>query len=234
MFNKLCNWFTQWLVLWVLLAGMLGYFYPNFLIIFKPYTEWLFTFTMFGIGCVLTIKDFLPILKKPQEVILGVIAQFTIMPFLGFTLAKLINLSPEITLGVILVGSVPGAMASNVISYLANADVAYSVALTSVSTFLSPLLTPTFVYIFAHSIIQIKFLEMFFSIIRMVIFPLISGMMLRHFLKERIKRIKSLFPALSCVFIAFICGLVVALNKDYLKKITHLIFLVVFFHNFLG
>jgi len=232
--NKFFERFTQLLVLWVILLGILGYFFPKTLIIFKNYTEWFFAFTMFGIGAVLSLADFKPILRKPQLVFLGTLAQFMIMPFLGFILARVLRLKSDLAVGVILVGAVPGAMASNVISYLASADVAYSVALTSLSTFLSPLLTPFFTYIFAHTFIQIKFWQMFFSIIKMVILPLILGMGTRYIFGKRIEKISKIFPAFSSIFIAFICGLVVALNRDYLKNITGIIFLVVFLHNFFG
>jgi len=234
MLNKIADRFTHLLVLWVILAVALGYFCPGCLIIFKPYTEWLFMLTMFGIGMVLHFADFQPIIKKPYLVLLGTLAQFSIMPLLGFSIAKFLKLPQALSVGLILVGSVPGAMASNVICYLAQADVAYSVALTSTSTFLSPILTPLLVYIFAHSIIQVNFWQMFFSIIKMVIIPLILGMFIRHFLKEKIEKIIKIFPALSSLFIAFICGLVVALNKDYLAGITFLVFVAVFLHNFLG
>lgn len=220
--------------MWVLVAVAVGYICPKWLVVFKPFTEWFFAFTMFGIGAVLTLEDFEPVFKKPQMVLLGTLAQFAIMPFLGFLISRLLSLSPELALGVILVGAVPGAMASNVISYLAKADVAYSVALTSASTFLAPLLTPTFTYIFAHSIIQIKFWEMFFSIIKMVIVPLILGMTVKHYFKAKMEGAVKLFPAMSSLFIAFICGLVVALNKNYLAGVTFLIFWAVFLHNFFG
>lgn len=200
MLNRLADGFTRLLVVWVLLAAGMGYFCPQYLVVFKPYTEWFFAFTMFGIGVVLTLQDFTPVFKKPQLVLLGTLAQFAIMPFLGFLVSKFLRLPPALAVGVILVGAVPGAMASNVISYLAKADVAYSVALTSTSTFLSPLLTPTFVYIFAHSIIQIKFWEMFLSILKMVIIPLLVGMTVKHYFKKKIEAVVKLFPALSSTF----------------------------------
>jgi len=234
MFNKLCDLFTRLLVLWVILAGVVGYFFPGALVIFRPHIDWLFAFTMLGIGAVLTVEDFKPIFRKPQTVLLGTLAQFGIMPALGFLIAKLLNLPPDLALGVILVGAVPGAMASNVISYLAKADVAYSIALTSASTFLSPILTPAFTYIFARTFIEIKFWPMFFSIIRMVILPLLLGLGVKHYFRGSVEKITKVFPAMSALFIAFICGLVVALNRDYLATLSLVIFVAVALHNFLG
>ncbi len=234
MLNRITGIFTKLLVVWVLGMVAVGYYRPSLLTIFKPHVDWLFAFTMFGIGAVLTLKDFEPVFKRPHTVLLGTLAQFAIMPLAGFLIAKGLKLPPELMLGVILVGAVPGAMASNVISYLARADVAYSVALTSVSTFLAPVLTPALTYIFANSFIAIPFWPMFLSIIKMVIAPLALGMALRRLVKDRIDGFIGIFPALSTVFIAFICGLVVALNKEYLAGITFLIFLAVFLHNAFG
>lgn len=226
--------FSRLMVLWVILAGVIGYFYPPALTIFKPYKDWFFMFTMAGIGVVLNIEDFIPIVKRPYWVLLGTIAQFAIMPLLGFLIAKGLQLPPNLAIGVILVGSTPGAMASNVISYMAGADVAYSVALTSTSTLLSPLLTPLCTYIFGSVYISVPFWDMFMSIIKMVILPLMVGFGIRYLLKERINRIVDIFPAISSLCIAFICGLVVALNADKFKEVSLLIFSAVVLHNFFG
>ncbi|MCM8781822.1 MAG: bile acid:sodium symporter family protein [Candidatus Omnitrophica bacterium] len=234
MINKIAERFTKLLAVWVLVAVGIGYYFPSFLLKLKPYTELLFSLTMFGIGAVLNAREFIPILKAPQKVVLGTLAQFLIMPLTGFLLARMLRLAPELALGLILTGAVPGAMASNVLSYLAKADVAYSITLTSVSTFLSPVLTPFFTYIFGRTIIEIHFWQMFMSIINIVIIPLLLGMFLRHFARQGIERLKSIFPAFSSLFIAFICGLVVALNKGYLSQITYLIFLAIILHNLIG
>ncbi|MDD5254498.1 MAG: bile acid:sodium symporter family protein [Candidatus Omnitrophica bacterium] len=234
MFDKFLSWFTRLMGAWVLCAVGAGYLWPQSLTVFKDHTEWLFAATMFGIGAVLTVKDFEPVFRKPHLVLLGTLAQFAIMPALGFFIGKFLRLPPELALGVILVGTVPGAMASNVISYLARADVAYSIALTSTSTFLSPVLTPALTYFFGRTLIEIPFWPMLLSIVKMVIVPLLLGMGARHVFKEKVEKIALIFPAFSTIFIAFICGLVVALNRDYLSRITLLIFAAVFLHNLLG
>jgi len=234
LFSRICDWFTRFLVIWVITAVVIAYFFPNYFVGLKLYTDWLFALTMFGIGAVLSPKDFQPIFKKPQKVLLGTLAQFGIMPLLGFLVAKSLNLPKDLALGVILAGAVPGAMASNVITYLAKADVALSIAFTTMSTFLSPVLTPTFTYLFARSFIRIDFWAMFFSIIKMVVLPVISGLVVKHYFGQKLERVVKVFPAMSALFIAFICGLVAALNKDYLASLTLLIFLAVFLHNFFG
>lgn len=234
MLDNFLDRFTRLLVLWVVLAGAIGYFYPPALVAFKPYLDWMFALTMLGIGAVLNPQDFRPVFKRPQLVLLGTLAQFAIMPAVGFLVAKSLKLPPALALGVILAGSVPGAMASNVISYLAKADIAYSIALTSTSTLLSPVLTPFFTYLFARTYIEIPVWPMFMSIIKMVLLPLLIGFALKYYLKFRIERFIKIFPAISVLFIAFICGLVVALNRDYLTQVSLLIFAAVFLHNFFG
>lgn len=232
--NKLLNSFAKLLLLWVLLAVAVGYFQPRALAFLKNYTDWLFSLTMFGIGMVLSFKDFEPIFKTPRIVILGVLAQFIIMPLLAFIIAKLLKLSPDLATGLILAGAVPDAMAAGVVSYLAAADVAFSVALTSLTTFVSPVLTPALTLSLGHAFIPIRFLPMFLSIMQMVIVPLMLGLVVKYYFGKKIERFIPVFPALSTLFIAFICGLVVALNKDALAEVSLIVFWAVFLLNFFG
>jgi BASS family bile acid:Na+ symporter len=178
---------------------------------------------MFGIGAVLQIEDFKRIAQKPIIVLIGSTAQFSIMPLGAFLLARLFNTPPEVAVGLILTGSAPGAMASNVMSYIAKADTAYSVSLTTVSTLLCPLLTPGLTFILARSRLEVPFLDMVVSVVKMVIIPLFIGFGVRHYLKEKIEKVLPIFPAISVTFIIFICSLVIALNKDYLAKVTGVI-----------
>jgi len=171
----------------------------------------------------LQIEDFKRIAQKPFIVLIGSAAQFSIMPLGAFTLAKLFGLPSEIAVGLILTGSAPGAMASNVISYIAKADTAYSVSLTTVSTLLCPLLTPGLTFILARSRLEVPFWEMVFSVVKMVIVPLFAGFGVRHYFKEKIEKVLPIFPAISVTFIIFICSLVIALNKDRLAQVTGLV-----------
>jgi BASS family bile acid:Na+ symporter len=233
-FHRICEKFTRLLAVWVVLAGVAAYFFPYAFIVCRSGMEWFFALTMLGIGMILDARDFKPIFTQPHLVFLGTLAQFVIMPAAGFAVARLLQLPPALALGVILAGAVPGAMASNVISYLARADVAYSIALTTMSTFLAPVLTPLLTYLFAGTYFHIPFWPMFLSIVNMVIVPLLAGMGLKHILRNKIGNFIAVFPALSTLFIAFICGLVVALNRDYLAGVSMIVFAAVFLHNALG
>lgn len=200
----------------------------------RPYLDLMFFFTMVGIGAVLNFSDFKPILKKPYVVGLGIFAQFLIMPALGFIIGELLNLSIPLKLGLILVGCVPGAMASNVIAYIARTDVAYSIALTSIATLISPVLTPALLLFYAHTMLDIPFFKMFLTIIEIVIAPLFIGFILRHFFEKQINRFSYIPPAFSTAFVAIICAMVVAMNRDYFLDLTGIVFVAVFVHNLLG
>ena len=231
---KIFDWFTRLLPLWVVLCGIIAYFWPFVFIPLKSYMELAFALTMLGIGLVINQNEFIPVFRKPQMVVLGVLAQFVIMPALGFLIAKLLHFSPTYTLALVLVGSVPGAMASNVICYLARVDVAFSIALTSTATFCAPVLTPALTYLFAHATVKVEFWPMFFSIIKMVILPLITGFVLKRVFQNWVSKFEVIFPSFSTVFIAFICGLVVALNQKALLETGLILFFAVFSLNLFG
>ena len=234
MLKKVLGFYTKYFAIWVIAFGVVAYWIPKPFMALKDYMDWFFALTMFGIGAVLQIEDFKRIAQKPVIVLIGSAAQFSIMPLGAFLLAKLFNLPPEIAVGLILTGSAPGAMASNVMSYIAKADTAYSVSLTTVSTLLCPLLTPGLTLILAKSRLEVPFLEMVGSVIKMVIVPLFIGFGVRHYLKEKVEKILPIFPAISVTFIIFICSLVIALNKDYLATVTGVILTAGIFLNIYG
>jgi BASS family bile acid:Na+ symporter len=196
--------------------------------------NWFFALTMFGIGAVLQIEDFKRIAKRPVIVLIGSAAQFSIMPLGSFALAKLFGLPPEITVGLILTGSAPGAMASNVMCYITKTDTAYSVSLTTVSTLLCPLLTPGLTFLLAGSRLEIPFWDMVLSVVKMVILPLFIGFGVRHYLKEKIEKVLPIFPAISVTFIIFICSMVIALNKNRLGQVTGFVLITAVILNLYG
>ena len=151
-----------------------------------------------------------------------------------FLLTKLFNLPPEIAVGLILTGSAPGAMASNVMSYIAKADTAYSVSLTTVSTLLCPLLTPGLTFLLASSRLDVPFWGMFLYVLRTVIAPLFIGFGVRHYFKQKVEKVLPIFPAISVTFIIFICSLVIALNKKNLGRVTWVILAAVVVLNIYG
>lgn len=232
--RKSIEWFTRLLPLWTIIGGVIAFIKPALFLPLRKWMDGLFMFTMLGIGAVLDYRKFIPVFKRYYIVIIGSSAQYLIMPLSAFVIAKWLNLPPELAVGLIIAGSVPGAMASNVISYLAKADVAYSISLTTLSTLLSPLFTPALTWFLARSILEIKFWEMFFSIIKLVIIPLLAGFGIRYFLKRVIDRITVVFPAFSTIFIVLICALVIALNQGRVVLLGRVLFLAVVMLNLAG
>ncbi len=221
-------------VFWVTMAGVIAFIYPPVFIALRSYMELFFAMTMFGIGIVLNPHDFVNIFKNFKVVLIGVAAQFSIMPLSAWMISQLFSFSDEFSLGLILTGSAPGAMASNVLSYLAGADIAYSVSLTTASTFLAPILTPLLTLFLANTILDIPFWELVQSVSLMVLLPLLLGIVCRKILGERIEPYTKIFPVLSTLFIAFICGLVIALNRNYLLDVTLWIFIAALILNLGG
>jgi len=220
MLNKLLTWYTKFFALWVVVFGVIAYFYPGPFQIMGQGMSWFFALTMFGIGAVLNVEDFQRVGKHSWIVMLGCGAQFTIMPLGAFVLGKIFQLPPAMAVGLILTGAAPGAMSSNVMSYIARADTAYSVSLTAVSTLLCPVLTPLLTLALAGSYLHIQFLPLFQSIILTVIFPLLLGLSIKHFFREHLEKINQIFPAISVTFIIFICSVVVGSNQEYLTLIA--------------
>ncbi len=220
MFRKILAFYTKYFALWVAAMGVVAYFRPGPFVALKPYMDWFFGFTMFGIGAVMEVEDFKKIAQRPGVVLIGTIAQFLIMPTGAYVLARVFNLPPEIGAGLILTAAAPEAMSSGVISYVAKADVAYSVSLTTVSTLLCPICTPALTYLLVGKAVEFDFWAMVVGLLLMVIVPLLAGFGVRHYFKKRIEQVLEVFPAISVTFIVFICSLVIALNKKYLVMMT--------------
>ena len=178
---------------------------------------------MFGMGTTLNLRDFALVLKRPVDVFVGVCAQYLIMPSLAFLLAMAFNLDPALTAGVVLVGTCPGGTSSNVITFMSKGDLALSVTMTSVSTLLSPILTPLITYQLIGQKIAFDPLGMFWSIIQIVIIPICLGL-----------AVKALLPAVSAIAISLIIAGVIAVSRDNIVKTSGIILLVVICHNCLG
>ena len=189
---------------------------------------------MFGMGTAMSIKDFVGIVKMPKGVIIGIICQFTIMPFIGFGLATLSGLPPEIAAGIILIGCSPSGLASNVMSYLANANLALSLTLTAVATLLAPIITPFLMKLLADQLVPINFLGMLQSILKIVIYPIIAGLLFNHFFHGKFKWVDKAMPVVSMAGIAIIIAVITAAGRDSLMTIGLTLIAVVLAHNLAG
>src|SRR5690554_6191532 len=189
---------------------------------------------MFGMGTSMAVRDFVGVIKMPKGVFIGSFCQFTIMPLLGFTLASISGLPSEIAAGIILIGCVPGGMASNVMAYLAKANLALSITLTAFSTLLSPFLTPFLMKMLAGEMIEIDVLKMMWDIGKMVIIPIGAGLLFNKFVSGRAKWLDDIMPVVSMVGIAVIIVIITAAGRDSLLDIGGLLIVLVLVHNLFG
>lgn len=230
--------FTQFIqktfALWVIVFAVLALWQPEFFVWLKAYIPWILGIIMLGMGMTMTVDDFKGVLQSPKAVLIGVVAQFVVMPGLAYVLCKLFNLPPEIAVGVILVGCCPGGTASNVITYMAKGNVALSVACTSVSTLLAPILTPAIFYLLASQWLKIDAASMFISILQVVLLPIVVGLILRTWLKRQVESYIQVMPLVSVIAIVAIVAAIIGGSKAAILQSGLLILAVVILHNGLG
>ena len=220
--------------LWVVVFAFIALCFPTAFVWMKAYIPWVLGIIMLGMGMTMTVDDFKGVLQSPKAVFIGVVAQFLIMPSLAYMLCQVFQLPAEIAVGVLLVGCCPGGTASNVIAYMAKANTALSVACTSVSTFLAPILTPAIFYILASQWIPIDAGSMFIDILKVVIFPIILGVLLRSLFKQKTEQYIQVMPLISVIAIVVIVAAMIAASKESILQSGLLILGVVILHNGLG
>jgi BASS family bile acid:Na+ symporter len=189
---------------------------------------------MFGMGTAMSAGDFVGVVKSPKAVFIGLGCQFTIMPFVGAALATAFDFGPEIAAGIILIGAAPSGLASNVMAYIANANLALSVTLTTVATLLAPFITPFYMQWLAGQYIPIDTWGMMWSIIQITILPIVAGLVFNHFLHGKTDWLDRLMPKVSMVGIALILMIMTAGGRDNLLEIGLLLIVVALLHNFTG
>lgn len=219
---------------WVIVFALLGFVLPATFSIFAPWIVVLLGIIMFGMGLTISGKDFAEVVRRPFDVTIGVLSQFIVMPLLAVLLTQVIPMSPEVAAGVILVGCCPGGTASNVMTYLSKGDVALSVACTSVTTLLAPIVTPFLVWLFASQYLPVDAMSMFLSIVKVILVPLALGFILQKIMPGVVKAAIPALPLVSVVGIVLIVAAVVAVNKAAISQSGLLIFAVVVLHNGFG
>ena len=220
--------------LWVMLFAGIAMCVPEVFIWLKSYITWMLGIIMFGMGMTMTLADFKGVLQSPKAVCIGVIAQFVLMPSLAYLLCQLFQLPAEIAVGVILVGCCPGGTASNVITYMAKGNIALSVACTSVATLLAPILTPSIFYLLASQWLKIDATSMFVSILQVVLFPIILGLITRALFKQKVEQYIQVLPLVSVLAIVAIVAAIIAGSQAAILQSGALILAVVILHNGLG
>lgn len=224
----------------LLFAGIfLAFYYPEHFISIQDYKLTnlivpLIQIIMFGMGISMSLKDFATVFKSPKAVFVGVSSQLAIMPIIGFLLAKLSGLPPEIAAGIVLIGASPSGVASNVIAYLAKANVALSITITSIATLIAPFATPLLMKLLAGEFIEIDVLNMMWTIVKMIILPIGTGLLFNHFFGNKAKLLNQIMPIVSMLGIGVIIAIITANGRDSLLDIGGLLLLLVLTHNICG
>ena len=225
---------TRLFPLWALLFSLLAYLAPGLFVDFRQAIVPLLGVVMFGMGMTLSWHNFTEVLKRPQIIGLGVFMQYLVMPFAAWLVAVMLGLPPYIMAGLVLVGACPGGTASNVVCYLARGDVALSITLTTVSTFLAILLTPLITWLYVGQKVPVPVESMLWSIFKIVLLPVSLGVLINSLFGRRLSVIKHLFPLVSVFAIVVIIAIIVALNKSNLATMGAAVALAVVLHNLFG
>jgi bile acid:Na+ symporter, BASS family len=223
---------------WVATGVALALVHPD------PFIQWggyrltnlivpLIQIIMFGMGTTLGLADFHRVLAMPRAVVVGLVLQFSVMPLIGMSLARLFGFEGEVAAGIVLVGASPGGVASNVMTYLAGGNVALSVTMTAVSTLVSPVLTPLAMDTLAGRFVPIPFVDMMLSIVRMIILPVAAGLVANHWLGRR-PWVHRVLPIVSMVAICTIIVIITASSRDQLLAVAWALLAVVVLHNAAG
>lgn len=228
-----------WYSITIIFLVILGYNFPDTFssiagVKLNTFIKPVLQIIMLGMGATMTINDFAEVLKSPKKVGIGIFLQFTIMPLLGLALSKIFDFPPEIAAGIILIGSSPSGLASNVMTLMAKANVALSITLTTVATLLAPVVTPLLMKILGGGLIDVDFWKMLWDMAQLVLIPIILGLILNRFFPVFVKSIIKILPIFSMIGIAYIILVVTASGANALKTVGLMLILVMIIHNTMG
>ena len=225
---------TQLFPLWALVFSLLAWWQPQWLVAGKPAIVPLLMLIMFGMGLTLRWDDFRQVFKRPGVIALGVALQYSLMPLLAWTIGRALQLPKELLIGLVVVGACPGGTASNVIAYLARANVALSVSITLVSTLIAVIATPLLTWCYLGERIPVPVEGMLVSLLQIVVIPVVAGSALNTFFPRQLATARELFPLLSVIAIVVVIGIIVALNQSRMAEAGIAVFVAVALHNALG
>lgn len=232
--EALSNFISKYMAAFVIIVAAVALFMPWTFKWAAGYVTYLLGIVMFGMGMTLRFEDFKLVFQRPKDVLVGAMAQFTIMPGLAWLLATLFQLPPELAVGVILVGTCPGGTSSNVMTYLARGDVPLSVSMTMTTTILAPVVTPLLTWWLAGAWIEISLAAMMISIVQVVVVPIVLGIVINKLFGDFVRRAIKLLPLISVIAIVLIVGGVVSVSSQQIMQTGLLIMAVVMLHNLLG
>jgi bile acid:Na+ symporter, BASS family len=227
-------WIEQQFLTLALLFTVVALLYPPLFTWLSPYIPQLLGVVMLGMGMTLEFSDFKRIWDKKLLVLAGISLQFLIMPLLGWSIATVMQLPRDEFIGLVIVGSCPGGTASNIITYLARANVPLSVILTLSTTLLAPVVTPVLIYLFVRTKIDLELFPLMISVFWIIVFPLLDGLILRRLLRRHIQPIVDIFPSVSILVILMLIACVMGLNNNTILQFPVAVIVAVIVHNTLG
>ncbi len=225
--------------IWVFAAVAVGMYYPQY---FQKIGDFKFTslivpliqLIMFSMGTEMSLKDFAAVVKTPKAVVIGLLCHFTIMPLIGVTLAKSFGFPPEIAAGIILMGSVPSGVTSNVLAFIAKANMPLSVTIAAISTLAAPVMTPFLMKILAGQYVEIDFVKMMIHVVQIIIIPIVLGLIINKLIRNGVKWLQTIMPIISMCGVLMMLIVIVSSGRDALLKIGPLLFLASMIHHSLG
>lgn len=232
--GRISSFLTRYIGVIIIIFSIIAFCWRDGFAWTTNYTSMFLGIAMFGMGLTIKMGDFQVVFSRPKEILIGCLAQYTVMPFLAWILAVVLKLPEDLALGVILVGCCPGGTASNVITYIAGGDVALSVGMTIVSTLVAPLATPALVYMLAGAWVEVSFIAMVLSVVKVILVPVLLGILIRSILGKQIQKISEILPLISVVSIVMIISGIVAVNADKIISCGMLVLGVVILHNLCG
>lgn len=224
---------------WVFVAVALGMYYPQY---FQQIGHFKLTalivpliqLIMFTMGTEMSIKDFEGVIKMPKAVLIGLAFHFTIMPLIGVSLASFFGFEPEIAAGIILIGCVPSGVTSNVLAMLAKANVPLSITMSTISTLAAPIMTPFLMKMLAGQYVEIDFWAMMFSVVKMIIIPIILGLIVNKVMQNGVKWLKTVMPKIAMFGVLMMLIVIVSSGRDALLSIGPLLFVASMIHHSTG
>ena len=225
---------TNLFPLWALLFSVLAYWQPALFVDLKTQIVPLLTIIMLAMGLTLRPANFLDVVNNKRAIGLGLVSQSSVMPLAPQLISRLLGFDAELTVGMVLVGSVAGGTSSNVMCYLAKGDVALSITMTALSTLLGVIITPLLVQLLAGKSVDVPVLDMLLSLLKIVLIPVVIGVLANVWLHSLTARLEPLLPLVSMVAIVLIIATVVALNAGQFAAIGPIVALAVILHNGIG
>ena len=226
--------FIKLFPIWAPLAALAGYLYPEPFSSAKAAIIPLLTLVMLCMGMTLRPADFLNIKHYQKALVAGLFLQFTVMPIMALSIAKLMGLSQDLTLGMLIVGSVAGGTASNVMTYIAKGNVALSVSMTALSTLLSVAMTPLLLTFLIGSSIEIPAQAMLTSLINIILLPVALGVLINYYAHHWVNKIEGILAPTAVITILVIIAIVVALNQSRLTEMAIAVAIATLLHNLSG